>query len=320
MLADGPQTVTTRLLPIFAALMFGFTPAGLPAASPASEPWQPETRRRVTGDRRVTDTSTGQSVRAGNCNGEVVYQRQFSHRYIDPVDPSKSRLANDETLYRVASISKLITTLGVMRLVEAGKLRLDDDVSPALGFSLRNPAFPDVPITLRTLLNHTSSLRDDAGYYWDAGQNVHLRDVLVPGGHLHGDGAMWDKQHAPGTYFQYCNLAWGVISGIMERATGERFDRLMKRLVLDPLGLRGGFHPFDLSEADLQNVATLYRKALNGCWAGDLEPSGPWIAQVDDYVKERPVARAAADYVPGSNGTRLVRKAIAGCRQRVSAA
>ena len=303
MLADGPQTVTTRLLPILAALMFGATPTGLLAASPASEPWQPKLDAELQAiAASPTHPLASLSVLAIR-NGEVVYQRQFSHRYIDPVDPSKSRLANDETLYRVASISKLITTLGVMRLVEAGKLRLDDDVSPALGFSLRNPAFPDVPITLRTLLNHTSSLRDDAGYYWDAGQNVHLRDVLVPGGRLHGDGAMWDKQHAPGTYFQYCNLAWGVIGSIMERAAGERFDRLMKRLVLDPLGLSGGFHPFDLSEADLQNVATLYRKRSTVAGREIWNPSGPWIAQVDDYVKERPVARAAADYVPGSNGT-----------------
>jgi len=236
-------------------------------------------------------------------HGEIVYQRQFGHRHIDSTAPSKSLPANGDTLYRVASISKLITTLGVMRLVEAGKLRLDDDVSVALGFQLRNPSFPEVPITLRMLLNHTSSLRDDAGYYWDAAQKVHMRDVLTPEGRLFGQGAMWDRGNAPGTYFQYCNLAWGVVGTVMERATGERFDRLMKRLVLDPLQLRGGFHPADFDSEDLRNVATLYRKRATVAGREVWNPAGPWIGQVDDYVNERPVARAGADYVPGSNGT-----------------
>ncbi|MGG6463729.1 serine hydrolase, partial [Solilutibacter silvestris] len=52
---------------------------------------------------------------------------------------------------RIASVSKLVTTLGVMRLVEQGKLNLDEDVSKRLGWTLRNPAFPDTPITLRML-------------------------------------------------------------------------------------------------------------------------------------------------------------------------
>src|SRR5438445_13768425 len=62
--------------------------------------------------------------------------------------------ANDPV--RVASISKLVTTIGVMRLVEAGKLELDADVSRYLGFKLRNPAFPDMPISLRMLVSHRS--------------------------------------------------------------------------------------------------------------------------------------------------------------------
>lgn len=58
---------------------------------------------------------------------------------------------------RVASVSKLVTTIGVMRLVEDGKLDLDADVSTYLGWTLRHPRFPDTPITLRLLLSHRSS-------------------------------------------------------------------------------------------------------------------------------------------------------------------
>ena len=234
-------------------------------------------------------------------NGKVVYQQQFGQRYIDPDAPEKSQPANASTRYRIASISKLVTTLGVMKLVEDGKLALDADVGDYLGYRLRNPHFPDVPITLRMLLSHTSSLRDDAGYYWEAGHA--LKDVLLPGGSLYGNGAMWAANAAPGTFFAYANLPWGVIGTIMERVSGERFDHLMQRLILQPMGVHGGFNPADFSAADVRNIATLYRKRTE---AGDKEiwnPAGPWVPQVDDYSKLVPVPRAGPDYQIGSNGT-----------------
>ena len=237
-------------------------------------------------------------------HGEVVYQSQFGHRYIDNANPANNVATNADTLYRIASISKLVTTIAVMQLVEAGTLSLDADVSQYLGWTLRNPHFPDVPITLKSLLTHTSSLRDDAGYYWE--YTTKIRDVLVPGGRLYGTGAMWAKNAAPGQYFQYANLPWGVIGTVMERATGERFDSLMQRLLFTPLGVRGGFHPADFSPHDLADIATLYRKRteINGHEIWDPSPAtGPWTAQVDDYRTGAPVPRARPDYVIGSNGT-----------------
>ena len=236
--------------------------------------------------------------------GEVRYQTQFGSRYIDNANPAKNMPANADTLYRIASISKLVTTIAVMRLVEASTLSLDADVSQYLGWSLRNPHFPDTPITLRQMLTHTSSLRDDGGYYWE--YTTPIRDVLVPGGRLYGKGVVWAKNAAPGHYFQYANLPWGVIGTVMERATGERFDRLMQRLVFTPLDMRGGFHPADFSPRDLADTATLYRKRKEIDGREIWDPSaatGPWTAQVDDYRVEPPVPRAKADYVIGSNGT-----------------
>jgi CubicO group peptidase (beta-lactamase class C family) len=233
-------------------------------------------------------------------NGQVVYEGQFGSRWIDPNGSGKDRPANRDTMYRIASISKLVTSLGVMKLVEDGKLDLDRDVSEYLGWTLRNPHFPDAPITLRMLMNHTSSLRDDGGYYWAVPANI--RDALEPGGKLHGKGAMWSKRAKPGAYFQYANLPWGVIGTVMEKATGVRFDKLMRRLILDPLEVKGGFHPFDLPREDQLNLATLYRKRseINGkeVW----NSAGPWVPQVDDPEVPQQ-ARAGADYVIGSNGT-----------------
>lgn len=229
--------------------------------------------------------------------GKVCYEAQFGHRVIGE---GRSQPVTARTMFRIASISKMMTTLGVMRLVEQGRLSLDADVSDYLGFTLRNPHFPQHPVTLRTLLSHTASLRDSAGYSW--GFDTALKDVLVPGARLYGDGAMWSDQAPPGAFFTYCNLDWAVIGTLMERVTGERFDRLMKRLLLEPLGLRGGYNPAEFTQAELADVATLYRKRTVDTEVWD--PSGPWIAQADDFGTKPPVAPSGIDtYVPGTNAT-----------------
>jgi CubicO group peptidase (beta-lactamase class C family) len=236
-------------------------------------------------------------------DGKLAYEGQFGRRRIGngsfPDLP-----ANRDTLYRIASISKMMTTLGLMRLVEERQIDLDADVSRALGFSLRNPHFAERPITLRHLLTHTSSLRDDAGYSFPAG--TALKEFLTPGARLHGDGKMWaqmgEKAAGPGDYFTYCNLGWGLIGTLMERITGERFDLLMQRLLLQPLGLQAGYNPSALPPPALANLATLYRKRTTDTEVWNA--NGPWIAQVDDYSARPPAPPPGIEnYVIGDNAT-----------------
>jgi CubicO group peptidase (beta-lactamase class C family) len=232
-------------------------------------------------------------------DGRIAYEAQFGQRFI-AVNGLPGKPVDVDTLFRIASISKMMTTLGLMRLVEAGKVDLDTDVSGYLGFSLRNPHFPDQPILLRHLLTHTSSLRDEAGYSW--GVDTALKDVLVPGSRLHGEGKMWAANAGPGAYFTYCNLGWGVIGTIMEKVTGERFDRLMRRLLVEPLGLHAGYNPSELPAADVANIATLYRKRTVDTEVWDA--NGPWIAQADDYSSKPPSPPPGIErYVIGANAT-----------------
>lgn len=232
-------------------------------------------------------------------NGQVSYEGQFGRRFIGTGGLPDKPVEGD-TKFRIASISKMMTTLGLLRLVEAGKVELDADVSDYLGFRLRNPNFPDTPILLRHLLTHTSSLRDDAGYSW--GTDTAMRDVLLPGARLYGDGRMWAANAGPGAYFTYCNLGFGLVGTIMERVTDERFDRLMDRLLIAPLGLHASYHPADLPPADLDQLATLYRKRTVDTEVWD--PTGPWIAQADDYSKAPPTLPAGIEqYVIGANAT-----------------
>ena len=232
-------------------------------------------------------------------DGRLAFEGAWGRRRIGATS-DQDLPATPGTLYRIASISKMMTTLGLMRLLEDGKVALDADVSAYLGFSLRNPHFPGRAITLRHLLTHRSSLRDEAGYSFPAG--VALRDFLVPGGPLHGAGAMWSSKAGPGDYFTYCNLGWGLIGTLMERITGERFDRLMGRLLLQPLGLEGGYNPSELPAQALGNLATLYRKRTvdTEVW----NAAGPWIAQADGYGARAPAAPPGLEkYVIGDNAT-----------------
>lgn len=165
-------------------------------------------------------------------------------------DPATKRAISIDDPVRIASISKLVLSIGVMRLVEQGTLDLDADVSDTLGWKLRNPAFPEKKITLRLLLSHTASLTDAAGY-WQIPLDGEFRTLL-------DDPKAWDGEHAPGTYWRYANVGFPLIGAVMERATGERFDLLMQRLVLQPLGINACYGWPTCDEATAARAVVLY--------------------------------------------------------------
>ncbi|KUR73729.1 serine hydrolase [Novosphingobium fuchskuhlense] len=194
---------------------------------------------------------------------------------------------------RIASISKLVTALGVMRLVDAGTLDLDRDVSDYLGWPLRHPQFPERPITLRLLLSHRTGLTDGADYIIPLGET--LRQRLA-------DPRAWDPAHGPGgqrteDWFHYTNLNFPVVASVMEAATGERFDRLMQRLVLQPLGLKACYNWSGCDADAADHVVVLYR-ADGSIARDDLDGRLPECPVV--VLPGRPCDLAA--YIPGWNG------------------
>lgn len=236
-------------------------------------------------------------------DGKVVFEGHFGYRVIDNVQSQNNVPPDHDTLYRMASISKMVTTMGAMRLVDAGKLDLDADVSKYLGFTLRNPHFADVPITTRMLLSHTSSLRDDAGYFFPL--DTTLQSVLEPAGSKFDKGAAWagpgvESDRSPGRYFSYCNLNFGIVGTLIEAISKQRFDLYMQSQLLKPLGIAGGFTPETLSAKDAKNLAVLYRKRSNEIWG----TNGPWVPQADDLQGKLPSPRVGlASYIPGTNAT-----------------
>ena len=254
-------------------------------------------------------------------DGKLIYQRTGGDRYIDANDSSKNLPLELDSRYRTASISKVFATVGAMRLVEQGKLDLDEDVSTYLGYKLRNPNYPDIAITTRMLLSHTSSLRD--GSLYSIPPEYSLREFFFP------DGKFWlDGEHfadtedgvacKPGEYFCYCNLNFALVGTIIEQLSGQRFDIYMKQNVLEPMGIKASYNPGDFDAEELDNIATLYQKMNKNVW----NVNGPYIAQIDDYrngetadrdkvVVTNPVLQAengdlvasVKDYKVGTNGS-----------------
>jgi len=277
------KTHLLRIAVMFMVSVVGVTlDSGLARASPLADV--------VAGKTPATPGLPGLVVVVADRKG-IVRAKAFGAATIDPL-----RAMTPSTPVRVASVSKAVVAIGVMRLVESGQLDLDSDVSRWLGWQLRNPAFPDAPVTARQLLSHTSGIVDGPGYNFPLGAT--LKDSLAAD--------RWSAS-APGGRFEYANLNYGIIATVMEAATGERFDRLMRAQVLAPLGLDAGYNWSGASDAAIRAAATLYRTGKDEL---DWHPDGPWVAQVDDLKGVRPACPVRmsagcnlAVYVPGTNGT-----------------
>ena len=198
-----------------------------------------------------------------------------------------------ETRFRAASVSKMFTMFGIMQLVEAGKIGLDEDVSTYLGFNLRNPHFPDEKITVRMLASHTSTLRDGESY--SLSPEYTLEEFFREGGVKYENGehfAVEDKN-----FFTYCNLNYGILGTVIERVSGERFDLYQKNHVLKPMNIKADYVVGNFEESDFNNLGAIYRKE-----------DGKWTAQVDSYETQPPKdtvweTQSLNDYKIGTNAT-----------------
>ena len=198
---------------------------------------------------------------------------------------------------RVASISKVATALTLLRLVEAGQIELDRDISDILGFKLRHPRFPNSPITPRMILCHTAGIRDGENYRGVVGET--LEGFFVPSGKNWNDGKHWANLAQPFGFFTYSNLAMGLLAQACEHAGGDRFDRLAQKLVFTPLGIDCGFNWSGISDQAAQEATTLYRRKTDGDWEVQVD-GAPATLQRPTIATDPGLS--LADYDLGSNG------------------
>jgi CubicO group peptidase (beta-lactamase class C family) len=211
--------------------------------------------------------------------------------------------ANADTKYRIASISKLNTAIGVWQLIERGDIAPEDDVSQYLGFELRNPSYPDTPITIKMLMSHTSSVREDGDnsgmYNIPLGHDI--SEFFTEGEEYYCEGCWAPEEEAPGEFFSYANMNYCLLATIIENVSGERFDRYMTDHVYEPMGLTCSFNVADMSEDVQENIGTLYRKKNEN---DEYDPiNGKWVAQVDDYSDGYPAPEDYDSYEIGTNGS-----------------
>lgn len=174
----------------------------------------------------------------------LFYTQSFGYADVDRKIP-----ACDHTKYRIASISKTITGLMVTELAANGAFGLDDPVSDYLGVNLDNPNFPDDKITIRQLMTHTSGIYDCPGFYEASRTPIPLRSLLSRG-KIHS----WFR---PGTDYLYTNFGAGLLSAVVEKATGQRFYDYADQTLFDPLGMDASFLSSRID--DTQNLAQIYQ-------------------------------------------------------------
>jgi len=180
-------------------------------------------------------------------------------------DLESKRPMRPDTLFRIASMTKPVTAVGIMILADEGKLAVDDPVEKHLPefrgqqLAVRGPQGvtlqkPSRPITLRDLLTHTSGMpgglpREPANLY--VTRDCTLADAV----------RLFTKeplQFEPGTKWQYSNIGIDTLGRIIEVVSGESYETFLQKRVFDPLGMVDTcFYP---SPAQAERIATTYRQ------------------------------------------------------------
>lgn len=200
-------------------------------------------------------TPLGKILRKHHVIGAAI--QQFEHGRMTRCDcagfAAEKTPVVHETVFRTASVAKMVTALLVFRLQTKGLLEIEEDVSALLGYPVRNSLFPDTVITLGMLLSHTSSIVDSQAYFASFAKPVELQWLLRSSDAF---GA-----YEPGTRFRYSNLAAGMIGCALEKRFGMSLEALAQQELFAPLGIRA---TFDMSTLNPAMTANSWRVLPSG--------------------------------------------------------
>lgn len=159
---------------------------------------------------------------------------------------------SEDTVFMIASISKTVIGTAAMQLWEQGYFELDDDINDYLDFEVRNPSYPEVPITFRHLMTHFSSITDRYPVYVDLytieegggdspwGLGEFLQEYLAPGGQFYDAGSYND--FAPGSEFDYSNYGAALLAHLVEVLSGEEYSSYCRKHIFDPLDMDNTYY------------------------------------------------------------------------------
>lgn len=181
-------------------------------------------------------------------DNEIIYS--YNHGYLDT---GKKKPVNNESLLRIASVTKFITALGLLKLYDEGKINLDEDISNYLGVKIANPKHPEVPITARQLMSHTSSIANGSSFNNNSkslnkiiGMNEKYRNNF--------------SNSIPGTKYAYKNLNGGLFGSLIEAVSKESLQSYMEREFFNPLGMRAYYNLSLVKDLDLNNVSSIFMR------------------------------------------------------------
>jgi CubicO group peptidase (beta-lactamase class C family) len=197
-------------------------------------------------------------------NGRVEWTRAYGD-----ADVASHRRATVKTLFQAGSISKSLTAIGALRLVERGRLSLDEDANRQLAsWKIPQNAYTgSKAVTLRMLLNHSAGTTVHGYKGYAQGQSVpSLLQVLDGVAPANSDPVRVDL--APGSTWRYSGGGYEIVQLMVSEASGQPFDRYMKTAVLDPMRMTQSiFAPLPVIRRNL--TATAYYgdgKAVAGQW------------------------------------------------------
>ena len=176
--------------------------------------------------------------------GEIVYEHYYGYASKTGRIP-----VTEETYFRIASVTKMVTAIRVMQLAEEGALDLDRDISEYLGYQVGNAYYPRTPITLRMLMTHTSSLNQHGGYQRS---DRSLSELIAYDPYRKSN---WYDE-TPGTVYRYSNFGAGVIGSLLETVTGRTIQDTVSEGVFEPMNITAAYAACLLP--DPENVPVLY--------------------------------------------------------------
>lgn len=167
---------------------------------------------------------------------------------------------NENTIFPVASISKWVTSFGVLKLVEQGKLDLDKPVDEYLTrWHLPESEFDNKKVTVRKLLSHSSGLVDDLGYKGFAPNETAqtIEESLTKASDAENSDGVAIVGYEPGSKYMYSGAGYTILQLLIEEISGQSFQEYMTREVFEPLKMENS--TFVLTEKPNVQLAQIYK-------------------------------------------------------------
>ncbi|MDO6426983.1 serine hydrolase domain-containing protein [Thalassotalea sp. 1_MG-2023] len=175
--------------------------------------------------------------------------------YYGDADTDKNLPITQKTIFNVGSISKVVTAWGVMKLVEQGKVSLDEPVNHYLkSWKLSSSSFDVNKVTLRNILSHTSGLSLSGYNGWRVEDPLPTLIESLNGNNTAG-GAL-SIIHEPSTKWSYSGGGYTLVQLLIEDVANQSFNRFITENVLLPLGMTES--SFEMGNIPLENLAQPY--------------------------------------------------------------